>query len=207
MTDPKALAGPESMDALALRHGTDKGSQRHDFARVYDSFLSQWREQPVRVVELGVYEGASLRMWRDYFPRGEVYGVDISPGAMKYAGDRMHVYIGDQKSPEVLDRVLADSGPIDLVVDDGSHRYTEQQGTLTYLWPHLKPGGVYIMEDIHTSYIERWGMTYRAEETTVELLKQIIDDIHVATHKQSPVLGGVKSMHFYFETCVICKRD
>ena len=205
MIDGAPTTPHESMDALALRHGTDKGSQRHDFARVYDGFLSEWRDRPVRVLELGVYEGASLRMWRDYFPQGEIHGVDIKRQAVEHAGERIHVHVGDQKDPELLDRILAQSGPLDLVVDDGSHRYPEQRGSLMHLWPHVKAGGVYVMEDIHTSYLERWGMGYRAEESTVELLKDIIDDIHILAHKQEPVLGSVRSMHFYFETCVICK--
>lgn len=203
MTDGAA----PTMDTLALKHGTDKGSQRHDFARVYDSFLAAKRFQPVKVLELGVHQGASLRMWRDYFPEGQIWGVDIKPAAAAHAEPpRVKVSIGDQKDPELLDAILEECGPLDLVVDDGSHRQPEQLGSLLHLWPYIKPGGCYIVEDVHTSYFESYKMGYRQAGSTMEVLKDAVDDIHAHIHKEQIVLGDVAAMHFYYETCVIEKR-
>lgn len=196
----------ESLDDIALRHGTDKASRQHDFAEIYDSFLVGWRERELSMLEVGVLNGGSLRMWYDYFPHARIHAIDIRHEAREHERDRVKIFVGDQKDPDLLDEVLANSGPLDLVVDDGSHRAEDQQGTLHHLWPHLKPGGIYIMEDTHTSYREGWGMTYREPHTTMEFLKRVADDIHQRWHHEPVSLTDVRSLHFYFETCVICKR-
>jgi len=196
----------KSLDDLALRHGTDKSSEKHDFAQIYEPYIERWREEPVTMLEIGVLNGGSLRTWVEYFPQGRIFAIDINKAALAHQTDRAKIFIGDQKDPELLDGLLAESGPLDLIVDDGSHRAEEQLGTLHHLWPHLTPGGVYIMEDIHTSYREKWGMRYREPHTTMEFLKGLADDIQHRWHRQPMGLPDVLSLHFYFETCVITKR-
>ena len=194
-----------SLDAIALHHGTDKSSKRHDFSSIYERYLEDWRDRPLAVLEIGVHEGGSLRMWRDYFPMARIYGLDVKH--VDISDDRIEVFVGDQKDPEVLARVVERSGPLDLIVDDGSHRGEDQQGSLLFLWPHVKPGGIYIIEDIHTSYLERWGMGWRQPGTTVEFLKQVLDDVNVDWHRRPATLPDVESAHFYFETCVMVKAQ
>jgi predicted O-methyltransferase YrrM len=193
-----------SLDQLALRHGTDKGILSHGFTPIYDRLLQDWRRRPVTILELGVFEGASVRMWRDYFSAGRIVGVDNDPTATDHVEDRIKIYIGDQANPSFLERVAAAEGPFDLVVDDGGHRATQQKVSLRSLWPHLKPGGIYVIEDIHTSYLQDiYGMGWREPETTVEFLKYVVDDIHEGHHKQAVTLPGIESMHFYPELCVM----
>lgn len=196
----------ESLDALARLHGTDKASGRHGFAEIYEPFLAPRRAEPVTVLELGVKAGASLRMWRDYFTSGEVFGVDINATALAHAGERVRVFVGSQSDTRLLDEVVEASGPLDLIVDDGSHRYADQRASLLHLWPHLRRRGLYVVEDTHTSYLERYGMGYRQRESTIELLKEVVDDIHAKRHGHAPVLGGVASVQFFRQTCVVQKR-
>lgn len=196
----------ETLDDIAVRHGTDKSSLKHDFAQVYEPFVAAWREKPIHMLEIGVLNGASLRTWHEYFPFARIWAIDVREEGRQHEQERVRIHIGHQKDPALLDTVLAESGPLDFVVDDGSHRGEDQQGSLLHLWPKLKPGGVYIMEDVHTSYREKWGMRYREPHTTMEFLKGVTDDINHRWHKQPMTLPDVRSIHFYFETCVICKR-
>lgn len=124
---------------LAKYHGTDKYPWYTPF---YGSLLH--RKEIFKVLEIGVHEGASLRMWQEYFPWAKVYGMDI---LAKTHG--LNVFIGDQGSRHELERVAGEVGPFDLIIDDGSHTPHDQVlGALT-LRPHLKPGGLYIIEDVN----------------------------------------------------------
>jgi hypothetical protein len=189
-----------SLDELAQLHGTDKSKFHHRFADLYDAQLADRRDLPVSVLEIGVLEGAGLRMWRDYFPEGRVIGVDINESAGEYVEERIDIRIGDQADPKLLRRLGQGDGPFDLIVDDGGH-YAEQQITsLEVLWPYLKPGGLYAVEDIHTSYIPGWQ---RGGRTTVGFLQNLVDDLHELMHERPSLIGGVESISFYFELCLI----
>jgi hypothetical protein len=198
---------PASLDELALAHGTDKGSDRHGFAAIYDRFLEPWRDLPITMLEIGVLEGASVRMWRDYFPAATIYGIDVAESSLEHGGDRVEIYIGDQTDQSFLDEVVAAAGSFDLIVDDGGHRPEQQLTTLLHVWPNVKPGGLYAIEDLHTSYLGHWGGRWRKPDTTVEVLKEIVDDVNLYWHQQPPTLGEVESVHFYSELCVLAKRS
>lgn len=141
-----------SLDLIGLRHGTDKSSCHHDYLRFYERFLKNIRDVPVRVLEVGVYYGRSLSMWAEYFARGHIVGVDIDPAMTRYQTDRIAVEIADQSSAVELNNVCLKHGPFDVVVDDGSHVWSDQIITLRALLPFVTPGGYYILEDIDTSY-------------------------------------------------------
>ena len=140
------------LDASGLRHGTDKSSLHHDFLRLYESFLAPLRDQPLRILEIGVWAGQSLQTWAEYFPHAQVIGADIDPDARRFAGGRIAVEVADQSDAAQLVALAAAHGPFDLVVDDGSHVWTHQILTLRTLLPHVRPGGLYVLEDIDTSY-------------------------------------------------------
>jgi hypothetical protein len=130
---------------LGQQHGTDKAP--HGYLLVYEQYLDHLRREPVNMLEIGVAGGASLCMWREYFPSGRVCGIDKNPSCAQFGG----VHIGDQTDTCFLANVVAQTGPLDIVVDDGSHRAEHQSSSLRYLFPHLKPGGYYFIEDVH------WG--------------------------------------------------
>lgn len=123
---------------LAQKHRTDKFPWYTPF---YDALLRG--RQVKTVLEIGVLNGASLRMWQEYFPGAEIFGMDI---AARTIG--LNVFIGDQGSREDLERV-AQAGPFDLIVDDGSHRPEDQVLGAVTLVPHLWEGGLYIIEDVN----------------------------------------------------------
>lgn len=122
---------------------------RHYFD-VYHRHLQRFRDRPVRLVEIGIYSGGSLGMWRDYFgAQCVVYGVDIEPACQAYEDENVRVLIGDQADPAFWGRFRSETAPVDVVIDDGGHQAHQQTATLEGLLGHINPGGVYICEDIH----------------------------------------------------------
>jgi precorrin-6B methylase 2 len=204
---PRSDVEAPSLHAIALQYGTDKAAPRRSLAAIYETFLVARRDQAVSLLEIGVLGGSSLRMWRDYFPNGKIYGLDRDEAAREHAEQRIAIFIGDQEDASILDHIIRESGGLDVVVDDGGHRARQQIGSLLYLWPHLKPGGLYIVEDIHTSYLAEYGMAWRKPGTAVEFLKGVVDDVHAMWHDSYVLLQNVRSIHFYQETCVIQKAE
>jgi|SRR5579871_72667 len=197
----------ESLLDIGKRHGTDKAHPERVMLEAYDRHLSEAREREITLVEIGVLDGNSLRMWRDYFPRGNINGIDIRPAADKQQDERnrIRVFIGSQNDKDFLVDVIAKTGHPDVVVDDGSHRAHDQITSLLTLWPFVTPGGWYIVEDIHTSYLPEYEMGWRRFGTTVELLKGVADDVNDIWHQGPTTLSECASVSFYGETCIIRK--
>ena len=167
---------------------------RHYFS-AYDRHLSKFRGQPVHVLEVGVYSGGSLEMWRNYFgENAQIYGVDIELACRAYEGAGTRIFIGDQSDGEFWKRVTREAPRLDVVIDDGGHQPPQQIATLEALLPHLQPGGVYICEDIHgpgnlfCSYLD--GMSRNLHETagwktgvalTVDPIEwqRLVDSVHL----------------------------
>jgi hypothetical protein len=125
----------------------------------YDPILEPWLQKKIVLLELGVYQGGSLLLWRDYFPQGTIVGIDIRLPPEFRPPERVHVYQGSQADPEFLSRVAQEVAPdgFDIIIDDASH-----VGELTKLafWHlfdhHLKPHGLYVIEDWGTGYWDDW---------------------------------------------------
>ncbi len=144
---------PRTLDDIGLETGTDKSSLHHGYLAHYEQAL---RDLPKidRILEIGVHRGASLRMWREFLPYAEIVGLDVKDTGVIRADERIVVEIGNQADPAVLRRLVGARGPFDVVVDDGSHIWTHQIVSFETLFPTLVPGGLYILEDVHTSYGE-----------------------------------------------------
>ena len=140
-----------SLDEIGLETGTDKSSQNHDYLGFYELAL-RGQSKIDRLLEIGVYHGASVRMWREFLPNAHIVGLDVNQTAAAHADDRIAIEIGDQADPATLRRLVKAHGPFDVIVDDGSHIWTHQIISFETLFPSLTPGGLYILEDVHTSY-------------------------------------------------------
>ncbi|MDR1394706.1 MAG: class I SAM-dependent methyltransferase [Deltaproteobacteria bacterium] len=141
-----------ALDGLGLKHATDKssGPRGHDFLRKYEFFLKPWQNEAFTLLELGVYMGASLRMWADYFPRAAIIGTDIEPQALDSRTERLQIILGDLSQPDFLESLIPLGASI--IIDDASHWWPDQLRSLLVLYPALPGGGLYIIEDIHTSF-------------------------------------------------------
>lgn len=140
----------------AKGYRTDK---QPSFLAVYESVFAPLRDRPVAMLELGIHHGGSLLMWRDYFAQGAIAGLDQHLVQVDDASGRIRVYQGDQQDAALLDRIAAEMAPegFDIVIDDASHFGRLSRATFRQLFDHhLKPGGVYIIEDWGTGYWPSW---------------------------------------------------
>lgn len=120
---------------------------------VYHRHLRKFVGREVNVLEIGVYSGGSLRMWKQYFgSRGKVYGVDVEAACKAYEEDGISVFIGDQADRSFWRSFKQQVPTLDVVIDDGGHAPEQQIATLEELLPHLRPGGVYLCEDIQGTH-------------------------------------------------------
>ncbi|MDR1608799.1 MAG: class I SAM-dependent methyltransferase [Deltaproteobacteria bacterium] len=140
------------LDDLGHRYKTDKrsGQRGHDFLRKYEFFLRPFKDLEFTLLELGVYKGASLRMWADYFPQAKIVGVDNEPQTVAAESERIQVILGDLAQLDFLQSLTAIEPSV--IIDDASHWWPDQLRAFFALYPYLETGGVYIMEDIHTSF-------------------------------------------------------
>lgn len=137
---------------------SDKGTvmgEAHDYTSIYERWFEPMRNESLRLLEIGVCDprmpGASLKGWYEYFPNATIFGYDILD-AHRFDNDRVATFVGDQSDRADLARFVESSGgEFDIIIDDGSHRPMHQQVSLAFLFPHLKPGGQYIIEDLHTA--------------------------------------------------------
>ena len=141
------------LDAIGRKHQTDKVRPEdggHDYLRKYEFFLRPLRHKQFTLLELGIFKGASLKTWTEYFSAARIIGVDIEPETKSLADDRVEVIIGDL-SQTVFLQSLTTLAP-QVIIDDASHWWPDQLRALFILYPALPGGGIYIVEDIHTSF-------------------------------------------------------
>lgn len=151
---------------------------RHYF-EIYEQALAHLKGKPVRLLEIGVFNGGSLRMWREYLgPQSVIVGADIDPRCQGFEDEPagIHVRIGAQGDPVFLRKLIAELGPFDAVVDDGSHRISDMVTSFGHLFgAGLRPGGVYIVEDTHAPY---WTEYRDLAFTFADFGKELIDFLH-----------------------------
>lgn len=145
---------------------------------------SDGTQRPVRLLEIGVSRGGSLELWRKYLgPSASIWGVDIDERCASLDGE-FNVRIGSQDDSAFLRAVVEEMGGIDVVLDDGSHVADHQRASFRTLFPLLSEGGVYGVEDLHTSYWRGHGGGYRRGGTFVEVAKGLVDDMHAWYHSR-----------------------
>ncbi len=156
------------LDALAISAETDKSSKRHDYMRLYEHLLTPYRDKSFSMLELGVgipsRRAPSLRTWKSYFPNARIVGVDIRGISKTFEEDRIHIEIGNAARPRFLRRVFQKYQP-SVILDDASHFWSHQIIGFQTLFPLLPPGGVYIVEDIHTSFLAKEEGSQYADHT------------------------------------------
>ncbi len=207
---------------IALHHGTDKASS-HSYIGFYDDLLRHRRGDVRAVLEIGIggfrdkrnpsVGGESLRTWRDYFPRATVVGLDILDKS-GVADERIVVYTGSQVDHGLLHRIAERHGPFDLIVDDGSHVPAHVLTTFGRLFPVLKVGGVYVIEDLQTSYWPMWGGKFRprAAGTSMDFLKRRVDGLNwtefkVPGYHPDPLDREIVEVRFRHNIAAVIKGD
>lgn len=167
---------------------------------VYDRHFSRFRGKDVHILEIGIYSGGSLEMWRSYFgERCKVYGVDIEPKCKAYEDDSVRVFIGDQADRAFWKTVKRDVPILDIVIDDGGHQPEQQIAALEELLPHLRPGGVYLCEDVVGTF-NRYAAYFSGLAQNLnglDLQQNFDDDERRQVCRASPPQSAIASIHLY----------
>ena len=179
---------------------------------VYECELPRFKDHSPTLIEIGIYQGGSLEMWRHYFGEKAILaGIDVDSGTKDNVSLPTLAFIGDQADEEFLAEVLSETGDPDIVIDDGSHNSYDQIDSFKYLFMKLREGGIYIIEDAHTAY---WpghhAGGYKRKNSVIEFCKDLVDDIHAEYHgrtKRHPDVKDVGSIRFYDSMIVVEKRS
>ena len=179
---------------------------------IYHRHFARFRGRRIVVLEFGVSYGGSLQMWRNYFGRkARIYGVDINPRCKQFEGRRIKIFIGDQEDREFLRSIAEKIGPIDVLIEDGGHTMGQQIATFEELYPKVKEDGVFLIEDLHTSYWKKFGGGFRRPGTFIEYAKNLVDQLN-AWHSREPDFAideftrTTRSMHFY-DSIIVFEKE
>jgi cephalosporin hydroxylase len=177
---------------------------------IYNDLLESYVGTRVKMLEIGVYQGGSLALWRRYFgERATIFGVDIDPDCAAFDGQYGQVRLGSQDDPAFLRRVVKEMGGVDVVLDDGSHIARHQRASFEAVFPLLSDGGLYIIEDLHTAYWWDYGGGLRRRGSAIEFLKARIDDMHAHYFKPGSdrrPRSDIESIQFFDSIAVVKKK-
>ena len=166
------------LNELANKYGTDKSNEIHNYCAKYEKYLPFERYQKLNILEIGILDGKSLLTWKEYFYRSNILGIDINPDCKKYEEPRISVEIGSQADGAFLSRTWQQYGPFDMILDDGSHMNEHVIYSFQHLWGSVKSGGVYVVEDVGTSYWDEWGGGHLRYGTSMEYFKRLADEVN-----------------------------
>lgn len=184
-----------------------------DYFDVYHRSFAKYRGKPITFVEIGIQNGGSLQMWRNYFgENAKIIGVDVDQNCKNLEQEGFEIWIGDQSDPKFWNEFLQKNPSLDIVLDDGGHTMEQQTNSLVSLFPALVNGGTYLCEDTHTSYFPSHGGGLRRESTFIEAVKSLIDEMHAWYHAplskipESYIANNLYSVSFFDSIVVLEKR-
>jgi hypothetical protein len=187
-------------DAHTTGHGIWKWLHYFD---IYHRHFQKFVGREVHVLEIGIYSGGSLEMWRNYFgPACHIYGVDIAPACKSYEAENIRVFIGDQADRHFWREFKKTVPRVDILIDDGGHDPDQQRITLEEMLPHLQPGGVFLCEDSN-KFFSCYNSSLACELNTVQREHDIFD----APVTPTPLQASVKSIIQYPFVNVIEKNE
>jgi 23S rRNA U2552 (ribose-2'-O)-methylase RlmE/FtsJ len=183
------------------------------YFEIYERHFRPFVGKRVKVLEIGIWQGGSLKMWKEYFGAdAEIIGVDIEPRTKKFEEDRIKIYIGDQSDVYFLRDLIQKEGKFDIIIDDGGHFMNQQIISFEELYGAVNDGGVYLCEDNHTSYWARYGAGLKKPNTFIEYVKNLIDKLH-AFYSETPELvvtdftKNTTGIHIYDSVVVFDKQS
>ncbi len=207
------------LETLASLHDAEKEKR---FLELYAEFFAPYRNRKIHLLEIGIggagnphKGGGSLRTWSSYFSRGKVFGIDIHDKQPHNLPGRIKTFCGDQSDVDFLKRVTSEIGRPDIIIDDGSHRNEHVLQTLEILFPLLAADGIYVIEDVQTSYWQAYGGSSRdldAPTTIMGTLKRLTDglnyeELELESYQPSDFDEQIIGMFFAHNIVFIFKGD
>ena len=179
---------------------------------IYDRHFARFKDKEITILEIGISQGGSLQMWKNYFgKKAKIYGVDINPQCRELEEENIKIFIGSQSDRKFLREIKKSIPKVDILIDDGGHYMQQQIITFEELFDHVKETGVYLCEDLHTSYWINFGGGYKRHGTFIQYSKNFIDLLN-AHHSQQSALKvnkfteSVNSIHYYDSILVVEKK-
>ena len=222
-----------SLDYLAIKYGADKSSKHHNYINVYEKLFSPIRYDKIDLLEIGIDRLCSAFMWEQYFPFANLYFIDNSKSHIaegkKKLSQRSKCFLCDQGNKKDLMNFINNAGAMfDIIVDDGGHFSRLQITSFEVLFPYVKKGGIYVIEDLNYSY---WGYSgghgdkvnpRAGKGSSIDFLKGLIDELNYVAatdgcanieyypkdkrEKLTYYQEHIKAIHFYSSLCIIFKR-
>ncbi len=181
------------LETIASENGTGKVRDVHDYIEKYETFFAKHRDKDISLLEIGVSTGASHRTWYEYFPKAKIYGIDIDSSCKKSENDRTKIFIGNQSNKEFLNGVIGEAGPFDIIIDDGSHVVEDMMASFVHLFPHVKDGGLYVIEDLHCNYAD--GRPNKASTSIFDYISGMMEAVHFFGNNVDGQFFGNKTRH------------
>jgi hypothetical protein len=212
--------GDRSLAEVFFAHDGRVSDKWEHYLGIYQSELSPFAAsgRPVRLLEVGVQNGGSLEIWTKYFPIGStIVGVDINPACASLPlNENVEILIADAGDPASLNNALGEQR-FDVIIDDGSHRSDDIIATFHCSFSHLESGGIYIIEDLHTSYWQSHGGGFRQDGSAIEWLKKLVDALNIdhfddqavvdqELEKLRTLAGEIRRIAFFDSMAVIEKQ-
>ena len=180
---------------------------------IYEHYFEKYKGKEINILEIGISHGGSIQLWRKYFgEKINLFAIDFNPECQQFEDDRTKVFIGSQTDTQFLDRVISTLPVMDVIIDDGGHTMQQQIVSFEKLFMTLKEGGLYLVEDTHTSYWHAFHGGLRKKGSFIEYAKDRIDslyDEHVDDKSQiiiSEITENINSIAFYDSVVVFEKK-
>lgn len=225
----------KSLSDLALKYGSDKGPNDHNYTSTYEKYLSNIKDKPLKILEIGFAVGSSARIWDEYFthPQTRLYFMDNNKDCYNYMqglSARCSLHMIDQAdSAQLLKFTGSIAQEFDIIIDDGGHMMHQQITSFKTLFPSLKKGGLYIVEDLHTSYWASYGSegSYdhpkASQSSAIRFFQSLVDELNFIGARTgyanknrcsqqslaafSSYQKEIASIHFYTSLCFIFKHE
>ena len=183
------------------------------FFEIYDRHFQKYRNTECVIVEIGIWKGGALQMWKDYFgSKAQIVGIDVEESTLQYKEEQIKIEIGSQSDREFWKKFKENYPKVDILIDDGGHTMEQQIITFEEMFEHISEEGVYLCEDLHTSYWDDYGGGYKNPASFIEYSKNFIDYIN-AWYNESIFKNNypcythtMHSLHYYDSVLVIEKR-
>ena len=184
---------------------------RTGFIPIYEKYFQDYKNKKINILEIGIDDGESLRLWRDYFTNANIVGLDIYP--KNFIIDGVKMFQGDQSNISDLKKITDEYKKFDIIIDDGSHVSKQTIKSFKYLFDYLNFDGLYVVEDLQTSYLPNFGGSRinLKKKTSMNFLKSLTDSINYELNdrpffKKNKFDGFVKYVHF-FQNIAFIKKD
>jgi hypothetical protein len=189
----------KTLEEISSQYRSDKGAVYHNYLSIYEKYFEQYRDSLENFLEIGLWEGESIRMWREYFTSGNLVGADILD-LTHVALPNTQIHICDQSDRGQLEDLASKTfSSYDIIIDDGGHMMHQQQITLATMFKYLKPGGVFVIEDLHTS--GNAAYTRPGDTDTLQMLREYNESKQIVSNCMT--LEEIQYLNDHIDTITI----